>query len=126
MRVRFSPPAPPFLCPSSYIMRLTSNVTSPDFFRQINIKFLHEKVLAYGLPVEWQVDLHPASIVMTSPRKDRVIKVDSNMVVTIDIISNGDVDSTTIKCTNIAAAWTRAEHSLNALLKRAALFKRSA
>ena len=107
-------------------MRLTSNVTSPDFFRQINIKFLHEKILAYELPTEWQVDLYPASIVMTSPRKDRVIKVDSNMVVTIDIISSYGTDSTTVKCTTIAAAWTRAEHSLNALLKRAVLFTRIA
>lgn len=86
--------------------------------KSLELQLLYSHVKAYGIPTDWKILVAESSIVMTNPRRTRVVKIDSNRTLTVDYIKGFNVKSVVTQCGTVVDVWEAAEKVLNVILKR--------
>lgn len=93
--------------------------------RKTDIGFLHERVRAYPLPRGWRVSVADSSITVASPKRTRVVKMDTYRTVDIDRATGKgatlQVSSVRHQCTSLDHTWEVFSTTLNSFLGREAV-----
>ena len=87
--------------------------------REHDIALLINHVKAYGVPKDWNTNIRETSIIIISPDKSHVIKIDASLTLTIDVIRGiSKVKSSVFTCKTVAEIWRMAEQALNAFTSK--------
>jgi len=79
--------------------------------RQITMKALAERLKE--APPDWYTCLSPSSLLMISPDRNRIIKIDSSRIYTLDVKKpDGSYRSTRFTCKTVDEAWGMASQIL--------------
>lgn len=83
------------------------------------VRAAHMRVLvemARTVPRTWDVNLALNSLVLTSPSKKRIVKVDSSKIYTLDIKQDdGTYKSSRFTCGTIEEAWSMASQAIKVM-----------